>query len=377
MEQNVYTNSNPAENQPQLTKVSEQSVAQEPTTPAQQLELPNNFLATLAPREQQQIQAMAQNIDITDKDKVMVFGAEQEATLSKFADSMLKGSGSAAIGEAGQLLDDVMANLRGYEATCEGKKGFFSFLRKQKNYIESIKDKYTKTDTKISTIVQTLTAKDQEIKRISREFDGMFEENKKSYIYLTSVIAAGEIAENDAKAKLADMQNNPNADPQDIRDFSEAINRFDRRLYNLKLCRALAISTAPQIRNVQNSADRVSESIHQAITISIPAWKTQMAIALGMRTVRTGLDIVNSVNETTDALIMAVSNEGKALSVESAKAQERGVINIETLRTVNNNLIEAITESSRIAREAVEERARNSEELKQLETSLQTAIKNV
>lgn len=347
------------------------------TTAAQQLELPDNFMENLAPRAQQQINAMAQSIDITDKDKVMVFGAEQEATLSKFADNMLKGAGSSAIGEAGKMLDDVMANLRGYEAVCDGKKGIFSFFRKQKNYIESIKDKYTKTDMKISTIVESLNQKDLEIKRISREFDGMFEENKRAYVYLTSVIAAGEIAEQDAKNKLELMQSNPNSDPQDIRDYAEAINRFNRRLYNLKLCRALAISTAPQIRNVQNSADRVSESIHQAITISIPAWKTQMAIALGMRTVRTGLDIVNSVNETTDALILAVSNEGKALSIESAKAQERGVINIETLRAVNNNLIEAITESSRIAKEAIEERAKNSDELKQLETSLQMAIKNV
>lgn len=376
MEQNLTTKS--VENsQEQLTPQPVEAQLSAPASPAQQLEIPSNYVANLAPREQQQIQVMAKSIDITDKQMVQAFGAEQEATLSKFADTMLKGSGSAAIGEAGVLLDDVMTNLRGYEETCEGKKGILGLFKRSKNYIETIKDKYTKVDTKIGTIVQALTTKDQEIKRISREFDGMFEENKKAYLYLTDVIAAGEIAEQDAKQKLSVMQTEVNVDPQDIRDFSEAINRFDRRLYNLKLCRALAISTAPQIRNVQNSADRVSESIHQAITISIPAWKTQMAIALGMRTVRTGLDIVNSVNETTDALILAVSNEGKALSIESAKAQERGVINIETLRTVNNNLIEAITESSRIAREAVEERARNSEELKTLETSLQTALKTV
>lgn len=353
------------------------NATQTTAVPMDMLALPDNYGERLSPQMQNQVRNLVSSINIMNKDFVSSYGAEQQTTLGKFADSMLEGQSSKAIGETGELLNQAMNQINGYDMNCEPKGFLAKLISNPKKRIEQIRDNYKSVDKKIEVIVQELSRKQQEISRVYDEFESLFVSNKETYEYLTIFIYAGQVALEEEKKKLADMQEDPNADPQDVRDYDDAVNRFDKRLYDLKLTRAIAISLAPQIRTVQKSAQQVNDTIKTAINTSIPLWKTQMAMALGIKTVQAGLDAANQVNDVTNRMFLSVSEAGKNLAIESAKANQKGVIDIETIRKVNQNLIESFAESTKITTEAIETRKKNSEELKQLETDLITAIRNI
>lgn len=362
-----------------VTTVTKEQVVNPNLQVTKLLELPNNYGERLSPAMYQQVQSLASSININSRDYVTNYGAEQQSTLGKFADTMLAGHTSKEMGEAGDLLNEAMNYINGYDADlADEKKGFFGkFFSNQKRKIQQIQDSYKSVDKKIEVIVQSLVAKKQAISKVYDEFDSLYESNKESYMNLTAIIYAGELAKKEAEEKLKLMQNDPDADPQDIRDFSDNINRFDKRLNDLKLTRAIAISIAPQIRATQNSALQIEDTINTSINTSIPLWKTQMAIAIGIRTIQTGLDATNQVNDINNRMLLTVSEAGKNLIIESAKANQRGIIDIETVRQLNQNLIEALTESTRITNEGIETRRKNEQELQQLETSLVTTIKKI
>lgn len=363
-----------------LEKNSTQTMQNETTNlqPVELLNLPNNYKERLTPEMQRQVDSLVASIDIKNRDFVTNYGAEQQTTLGKFADTMLSGRGSKEIGETGELLNEAMNQINSYDAGCDANKGVFAKLRvNPKKKAEQIRNSYKSVDKKIEVIVEQLVAKNREISKVYDDFDLLFDSNRETYEYLTTIIYAGEISLKEANQKLAEMQRDDTIDPQDIRDFSDAINRFDKRLYDLKLTRAIAISLAPQIRNVQNIAQQLEDKIKTAINTSIPLWKTEMAMALGIRVLGTGVNAINQVDDLTNRMFLAVSQAGKDLTIESAKASQRGVLDIETIRQVNQNLIDALTETTKITREGIRMRKQNEEELKNLETSLVTAIKSI
>ena len=347
--------------------------------PAELLNLPANYGQSMTPAMRQQVQHLVAKIDVTSRDFVTSYGAEQQTTLGKFADTMLSGRGSKEIGETGELLNQAMNQINNYDSGCTGEsKGFFGkLISNPKKKMQQIRDNYKSVDKKIEVIVQELSRKKMEVAKVYDDFESLFDSNKETYEYLTTIIYAGELAQKEAEKKLDDMQRDPSVDPQDIRDFSDDINRFNKRLYDLKMTRAVAISLAPQIRTVQKSAQQVEDTIHTAINTSIPLWKTQMAMALGIKTVQAGLDAANQVNDVTNRMFLAVSQAGKDLAIESAQASQKGIIDIETVRMVNQNLVQALTESTRITREGIEKIKQDEIELKNLETSLVEAIKDI
>ena len=349
--------------------------------PAQLLELPKNYGEKMPAEVRSQVEHLVSSIDVTNRDFVTSYGVEEQTSLGRFADTMLSGKGSTEIGETGTLLNDAMNQIKNYDGgvnSGDEKPSFFGkiFGNPQKK-IEKIRDSYRSVDQKIEIIVSELASKKVAISKVYDDFDDLFDSNKQTYMYLTTIIYAGEQALSKAEEKLKEMQKDTSADPQDIRDYADDLNRFSKRLYDLKMTRAVAISLAPQIRSVQKSAQQVEDSINTAINISIPMWKTQMAIALGMQTVKTGLDAANQVTDVTNQMFLAVSQAGKDLAVESAKASQRGVIDIDTVRKVNQNLIDSLTESTRITQEGIKIRKENEQELKSLETNLSNAIKQI
>ena len=360
--------------------VGNSSVVANMQQPAELLNLPANYEQRMTPAMKQQVQHLVANIDVTSRDFVTNYGVEQQTTLGRFADTMLSGRGSKEIGETGELLNQAMNQINNYDSGCaDESKGFFGkiFSTNPKKKMQQIRDSYKSVDKKIEIIVQELSRKKMEVAKVYDDFDALFDSNKETYEYLTTIIYAGEVAQKEAEKKLSDMQRDPDIDPQDIRDFSDDINRFNKRLYDLKMTRAIAISLAPQIRTVQKSAQQVEDTIHTAINTSIPLWKTQMAMALGIKTVQAGLDAANQVSDVTNKMFLAVSQAGKDLAIESAQASQRGIVDIETVRQVNQNLVQALTESTRITREGIEKRKQDEMELKQLETSLVEAIKDI
>ena len=346
--------------------------------PVELLNLPNNYKERLTPEMQRQVDSLVASIDIKNRDFVTNYGAEQQTTLGKFADTMLSGRGSKELGETGDLLNEAMNQINSYNAGCDANKGIFGkILSNPKKKAEQIRNNYKSVDKKIEVIVEQLVAKNREISKVYDDFELLFDSNRETYEYLTTIIYAGEISLKEANQKLAEMQRDDSIDPQDIRDFSDAINRFDKRLYDLKLTRAIAISLAPQIRNVQNIAQQLEDKIKTAINTSIPLWKTEMAMALGIKILQGGMNAINQVDDLTNRMFLSVSQAGKELTIESAKASQRGVLDIETIRQVNQNLIDSLTETTKITREGIKMRKQNEEELRSLETSLVTAIKSI
>ena len=349
--------------------------------PAQLLELPERYGERLAPQERVQVENLISKIDVTNRDFVTSYGAEQQTTLGNFAKEMLSGRGSQEIGETGELLNSAMNQIKEYDGGVdkgdEKPRLFGKLFQNPKKRLEKIRDSYKSVDQKIEIIVSELANKKVAISKVYDDFEILFASNKETYQYLSVIIYAGEQALSKANNRLEEMQKDSAIDPQDIRDFSDDINRFGKRLYDLKMTRAIAISLSPQIRSVQKSAQQVEDSISTAINTSIPLWKTQMAIALGIKTVQAGLDAANQVTDVTNQMFLAVSQAGKELAIESAKAGQRGVVDIETVRQVNQNLIESLTESTRITQEGIKLRKDNEKELKGLEESLCEEIKKI
>lgn len=344
-----------------------------------QLNLPSKYGENLTHESEQKVMALKSTIDVHDKNKVIAYGREQQAQLGKFADSVISGVGTEQIGEAGEILTKAITQINGYNATCESGGGLFGFLTKQKTKLKTLQTKYQSLAKNMEDIVADLQKKDLALGQVSRNFDIMYEENKNTYNFLTMIIYAGEQKLEEEHAKLSAMQveaeqSGDMAKVQEASDFKDDIIRFERRLYDLKMTRTMAINQAPQIRNIQKSADEVSESIKTTIVNAIPLWKSQMAIALGMQVVRDGLNAINAVKDATNAMLLANAQMNKELTLEAAKAAERGIVDIETLNTVNQTLIETLSGSYEIAQKAITDRQEGAKRLQDNEAELKAAI---
>lgn len=346
----------------------------------QQLELPANYKQNMTPEIAQKVNALKATIDMHDHNKVIAFGREQQASIGNFSDSILRGTSTAAVGEAGELLTGVITKINDYNDICNKKEtGFFAFFRKQKSNLLTLQTKYRSLADNMDAVVKDLQAKDLALGQVSRSFDVMYDENLTTYNYLTMVIYAGELALQEERQKLAEMQRKAESsgdlmEIQKVSDYNDDILAFERRLYDLKLSRVVSIQQAPQIRNIQKGAVQVSESIKTTIATSIPLWKSQMAIALGMQTVQEGLNAVNAVREATNKMLIANSQMNKQMTLDAAKAYERGVIDIETIQAVNRNLIDSLSGSYEIAQKAIEDREEGAKQLRDNEAELKKAI---
>ncbi len=352
----------------------EQAIMQE------QLMLPTTYQASMTPEIARKIEALKSTIDVHDRGKVIAYGREEQASIGKFSDSILKGVGSNELGEAGELLTKVIGEINGYNADVNGKEGgFLSFLRKQKSKLESLQIKYRSLAENMNTVVRDLQKKDFALGQVSSNLEIMYGENCKLYEFLTMLIFAGEQVLKDERRKLETMRHKVqmsgnSMESQKVSDFENDILRFERRLYDLKLSRTIAIQQAPQIRLIQKGADEVSESIKKTITTAIPIWKTQMAMALGMQVVREGLDAVTRVKDATNAMLLANSQMNKQLTLEVAQAAENGVVDIATINKVNQDLVDVLANSCSIAEKAITQRNEDAKKLQENEAELKDAI---
>lgn len=345
-----------------------------------ELALPTNYENKMTPEVKQRVEELKASIDVHDKGKVIAYGREEQAQIGKFSDSVLNGVGTKEVGEAGELMAKVIGDIKGYNASCEKENsGLFGFLRKQKSKLQNLQTKYKSVADNMDTIVKELNNKDLALGQVSRNFDTMYQENLDMYNYLTMVIYAGEQALQEEKLKLQTLQKDAEEsgdmmEVQKASDFNDDIVRFERRLYDLKLTRTMAIQQAPEIKNIQKSADEVSESIKTTIVTTIPLWKKQMAMALGMQTVKEGLNVVNAVKDATNEMLIKNSEMNKQLTLEAAQAVERGVVDIETINIVNQNIIETLTGEYEIAQNAILKREEDAKQLQNHEAELKSAL---
>ena len=333
-----------------------------------------NSLDKFTPEERRQIEAVADKIDIRDSNAVLSYGASAQRKVSDFADGALASVRDKDMGETGQVLTSLIVELK---HNGEEKQGVLSklFGNAEKNF-EKLKTQYSTTEANIDRLVKILEGHEEQLLKDIVQLDKLYDKNKLYFKEVSMYIEAGKLrlekARNEelpalqAKAK----ETNSPEDAQAAQDFADMITRFEKKLYDLELSRTVCLQSAPEIRMVQNSDTIMSEKIHSTIINVIPMWKTQMVLALNNYHTQKAIEAQNAVTEATNEMLRKNAEALHQSSVETAKASERGIVDIETLQHTNQQLISALDEIIQIQADGKVARANAEKELAKIEQEL-------
>ena len=334
-----------------------------------------NALAKFTPDEQRQIKAVAEKIDITDSNAVLSYGASAQRKVSDFADGALQSVRGKDMGETGQILTSLIVELK--HNSEEPKKGFLSglFGSAEKNF-EKLKTQYSTTEANIDRLVKILEGHEEQLLKDIVQLDKLYDKNKLYFKEVSMYIEAGKLrlekARNEELPALQAKARETNSpeDAQAAQDFADMITRFEKKLYDLELSRTVGLQSAPEIRMVQNSDTIMSEKIHSTIINVIPMWKTQMVLALNNYHTQKAIEAQNAVTEATNEMLRKNAEALHQSTVETAKASERGIVDIETLQHTNQQLIGALDEIIQIQSDGKIARANAEKELQKIEQEL-------
>ena len=340
-----------------------------------------NSLEKFSEEEQKQIKDVADKIDITNSNLVLSYGASAQTKVSEFADGALQSVRGKDMGETGQALSTLLVELK---TGAEPKKGFFAKLfNNADREFEIIKAQYRSTEANVNELVKVLeNHKDQLVKDII-VLDRLYDKNKTYFKEVSMYIEAGKIKlEKARKEELPELQKKAEEsglaeDAQAAQDYADMITRFEKKLYDLELSRTVCLQSAPEIRMVQNSDTIMSEKIQSTILNVIPMWKTQMVLALNNYHTQKAIEAQTAVTETTNEMLKKNAEALHQSSVETAKASERGIVDIETLKHTNQQLISALDEIMDIQTKGREARVQAEKELVKIENELKTKMLNV
>lgn len=335
---------------------------------------------SLKPQERQAVDNYMKSIDVTNNTSIMKFGADSQSKIAGFSENILKSTMTKDSGAVGDLLIDLSGKLKGFDSTLEGKGGLFGLFQSARKKIDNIKNKYSSLDKVIQGVEKQLVShKNQMVKDIEM-FDKLYKENWEHYKEVCLYIIAGE--KKLEELKTVDLPNlqakaqktNEQMDIQAVNDLQSAITRFEKRLYDLKTTKTIAVQTAPQIRLIQNNDMQLADKIESSIFTAIPLWKSQFVIALGLSNAQQALEAQKAVSDVTNEMLRKNSEMLKQGTVEIAKESERSVVDIETLVEVNNNLISTIDSVIEIQRQGQEKRTQGEKELQRLENDLKNKL---
>ena len=332
--------------------------------------------------EQRQIDDFSEKIDITDSTMVLSYGAPAQKKVSEFSDAALEGVRTKDFGQTGEMISNLIAQLKGLNED-QGKGGFFGLFRKTKNKIEAMKIKYAKAEESVTMISDELQRHQVVLLKDITTLDTLYEKNLEYLKELTMYIAAGKkkLAQERettlpallAKAKETGLPE----DAQAANDFAEICDRFERKLHDLELTRMVAIQMAPQIRLLQNNDSMMSEKIQTVLVNTIPLWKSQMVLALGIAHSEEAMKAQRSVTDMTNELLRQNAETLHTSTVEIAKETERGVVDMETLVHTNEQLIATLDEVQQIHAEGREKRAEAEAKLRGIESELKQKLLEV
>ena len=334
--------------------------------------------------EQKKIREIRESIDLMDSQAVIQYGVGAQRNLSDFADTVLGNVRSKDTGYVGGLLSDLVIQVKGMDITKpgdgEGILDKIPFVRNARNSLEKFRERYAKVEVQIDRIEGELEKARFSMLKYIGMFDTMYEKNLEYFRELQIYIEAGEEKLTELREKTlpglraeAERSDDPMA-AQLVNDFEETVSRFEKKLYDLKLSRTIAIQTAPQIKLIQNNDKLLVERIQTAVMNTIPVWKGQIVIALGLYRQEKTLKMQKEVMNTTNELLKKNSELLKSNTVETARASEAGIVEIDTLRKVNENLISTIEETLRIQQEGRQKRQAAEQELARLEDELRNKL---
>lgn len=334
---------------------------------------------TLSEKEEKEVEEFAKQIDIKNSNLILQYGAGAQKNIADFSEKTLESVKTKDLGEVGDLLTNVVTELKDFE--IEEEEGKISkFFKKNHNKVMNYKTKYDKTEENIDKIVRALDTHQIQLLKDIEILDKMYELNQSYYKELTMYIKAGrkklEIAKKQELPQLIENAEKTNLpiDAQKINDYQAAISRFDKKLHDLDLTRTISLQMAPQIRMVQASNTVMVEKIQSTMVNTIPLWKSQMVIALGAAHSMEAAKTQKSVTDLTNELLRRNAESLKMATVETAKASERSVVDIETIKNTNEQLISALREVKEIQQEGARKRAEAGAELIKIEEDLKKSL---
>ena len=332
----------------------------------------------LSPAEQKMVADFAAKIDIENTNQILQYGAGTQKKMADFSDTALANVRTQDLGEVGDLLVNVMGELKGLDQ--EEEKGIFGFFKKQSNKLELMKSKYAKAEVNVEKISSALEQHQVRLLKDSAVLDKMYDQNLAYFKELTMYILAGkqklqEVREGKLKELEATAQRTGLAeDAQAARDLAEKCNRFEKKIYDLELTRTISIQTAPQIRMIQNNDTVMVEKIQTTLVNTIPLWKNQMVLALGIAHSTEAATAQRQVNDVTNSLLKKNAEALHMASVETAKEAERGIVDIETLKKTNQDLIATLDDVMKVQAEGRQKRQAAEAEMAKMEADLKNKL---
>ena len=330
----------------------------------------------LSPEEQKMVNDFAEKIDITNSQMVLQYGAASQKKLSDFSETALSRVKTKDMGETGELITSLISELQGFDATTEQPKGIFGFFKKTSNSIEQLKTRYDSADKNVERIKAQLEDHQVTLMKDITMLDKMYELNLVYFKELTMYILAGkkklaEVRANDLKAAQEKAQRTQlPEDAQAARDLADLCDRFEKKLYDLELTRNVSIQMGPQIRLIQSNDTMLAVNIQTTIVNTIPLWKNQMVLALGIAHSQQAMQAERAVTDATNELLKKNAATLKQGTIEIAKESERGIVDIETLQQTNKQLIETLDELNKIRADGKAKRANAEQELGRIEGEL-------
>ena len=333
----------------------------------------------LTPQEQKMVDDFAAQIDITNTQQVMQYGSGSQKKIADFSESALGNVRTKDMGEIGKMLTDVVAELRSFEN--EEDKGFFGNLFKKSGAkLSDMKAKYDKAEVNVNKICKVMEGHQVTLLKDIAMLDKMYDLNMNYYKELSMYILAGkqkiehaknvELPELVAKAEKTGLPE----DTQAARDFSAQIERFEKKIYDLELTKTISLQMAPQIRLIQTNDTAMSEKIQSTLVNTIPLWKSQMVIAIGLNHSTNAARAQKEVSDMTNALLKKNAETLKIATIETAKENERGIVDIETLTQTNQTLISTLDEVMKIQEEGRTRRQNAEVELTRIENEMKAKL---
>ena len=333
--------------------------------------------SVLSDEERRQVDEFAKQIDLHNSTAILQYGVGTQKKMADFSGNALENVKTKDLGEVGEMLSDVVTQLKGFD---EEEKGFLGIFKKPAQKLETMKAKYSKAETNINKICEALEDNQVQLLKDIAILDKMYELNLTYFKELSMYILAGkkklaqtretELPQLLEKAKASGLPE----DAQAARDLEALCDRFEKKLHDLELTRMVSIQTAPQIRLVQSSDTMMVEKIQSTIVNTIPLWKSQMVLALGVTHVEQAAKAQREVSDMTNELLKKNAEVLKVSAIESAKESERGIIDMETLKTTNANLISTLDEVMKIQADGREKRRAAEEEMRVMENELKTKL---
>ena len=333
----------------------------------------------LSEKERKIVDDFARQIDIRNSAAILQYGAGTQKKMADFSEDALDKVRTKDLGEVGDLLEDVVTELKNFDAE-EERKGIMGFFKKGANKLEAMKNKYTKAEANVNKIVETLEKHQIQLMKDAAIMDKMYALNLNYFKELSMYILAGKKKLEEIRAtELPQLMSKAQAtglpeDAQAAKDLDSLCERFEKKIHDLELTRMIAVQTAPQIRLVQGNDTLMAEKIQSTIVNTIPLWKSQMVIALGVAHSTEAAKAQREVTDMTNALLQKNAQTLKMATVEAAKESERGIVDIETLQKTNESLISTFDEVMNIQREGREKRRAAEAEMYRLEGELKQKL---